>query len=105
MYTADGSEAQQQDLALVAELADRGLRYEGLELTVQAVGGATEIGSEDLGPVRVPVELVIAPYTTHALGEEAALAEQASEVTERVDLEMVRTSQGWRLNRILAPGA
>lgn len=105
MYTADGSEAQQQDLALVAELADRGLRYEGLELTVQAVGGATEIGSEDLGPVRVPVELAIAPYTTHALGEEAALAEQASEVTERVDLEMVRTSQGWRLNRILAPGA
>lgn len=105
MYTADGSEAQEQDLALVAELTDRDLRYEGLELTVQAVGPATEIGSEDLGPVRVPVELEIAPYTTHALGEEAALAEQATTVTERVDLEMVRTSQGWRLNRILAAGA
>ena len=106
-YTVEGSEAHHQDAALVEQLVAGDLQYEGLTMEVDPRDEAAARAAAEAGQttVRIPAEVSTSSYRTRAGTEQATVDIQDSPTTELVDLEMVRTSEGWRLNRVLAPGA
>lgn len=106
-YAVDGSEAHRQDAALVKQLVAEDLRFTGLTMKVDPKGPPIPTGSVQAGQttVRVPAEVSISPYRTRAGTEQTTVDTQDRLTSERVELEMVRTPEGWRLNRVLAVGA
>ncbi|QCU77859.1 serine/threonine protein kinase [Citricoccus sp. SGAir0253] len=96
-YTLPGSPARRADLDLVDDLRGRGLRYRGLSLETSVVGPVERSGARR---ARVPLELAIGPYrTVTAAGEPVAETRRTS--AERFTAGMVRTAEGWRVERIL----
>lgn len=95
-YSLPDSPAFEADAALQEQLADQGLRFEGLQLETAVTG---DISQEDPRHVSAPIRLRIAPYrTVDSSGDTVATAEGPT--VERFTVHLELTGQGWRVRQI-----
>ncbi|MEV4901567.1 serine/threonine-protein kinase [Citricoccus sp. NPDC055426] len=95
-YSLPDSPAFAADAALQQQLADRDLRFQGLDLRTRVTGDVT---LQDPRHASAPVESRIGPYRTVSSSGDAVAASEGP-LVERLTVHLRRTGEGWRVHRI-----
>ncbi len=97
-FDAPGSAAWTADATGLRRLAGQGLHYRGLDLSV----GRVQVLASGPTTARVAVTFVSSAYDV--VGADGAVrAHVAAEPSRTVELDLVRVTPGWRIERLAAP--